>query len=68
MYYLSELYGRLGQILAEHGDMPVVRQQCKGLDNLSTDIRDQWIDYENTDILVVKGDMGNRLVIQIPTR
>ena len=68
MYYLSELYGRLGQILAEHGDMPVVRQQCKGLDNLSTDIRDQWIDYENTDILIVKGDMGNKLVIQIPTR
>ena len=68
MYYLSELYGRLGQILAEHGDMPVVRQQCKGLDNLSTDMRDQWIDYENTDILVVKGDMGNKLVIQIPTR
>ena len=68
MYYLSELYGRLGQILAEHGDMPVVRQQCKELDNLSTDMRDQWIDYENTDILVVKGDMGNKLVIQIPTR
>ena len=68
MYYLSELYGRLGQILAEHGDMPVVRQQCKGLDNLSTDMRDQWINYENTDILVVKGDMGNKLVIQIPTR
>ena len=68
MYYLSELYGRLGQILAEHGDMPVVRQQCKGLDNLSTDMRDQWIDYENTDILVVKGDMGNKLVIQVPTR
>ena len=68
MYYLSELYGRLGQILAENGDMPVVRQQCKGLDNLSTDMRDQWIDYENTDILVVKGDMGNKLVIQVPTR
>ena len=68
MYYLSELYGRLGQILAEHGDMPVVRQQCKGLDNLSTDIRDQWIDYENTDILIVKGGRGNKLVIQVPTR
>lgn len=25
MYYLSELYGKIGQILAEHGDMPIVR-------------------------------------------
>ena len=68
MYYLSELYRRLGQILAEHGDMSVVRQQCKELDNLSTDIRDQWVNYENTDILVIKGDIGNKLVIQVPTR
>lgn len=31
-YLLSELYGKIGQILREHGDMPVVRRQSMHID------------------------------------
>lgn len=34
MYYLSELYGRIGQILKEQGDMPVVRPVYYEIDGL----------------------------------
>jgi hypothetical protein len=33
---LSELYGRIGQILAEHGDMDVVRPVSLQMDNICT--------------------------------
>lgn len=32
--YLSELYGRIGQILREHGDMQVVRRTSLRLDGV----------------------------------
>lgn len=31
-YLLSELYGRIGQILQEHGDMEIVREKIWPLD------------------------------------
>ena len=34
MYYLSELYGRIGQILKEQGDMPIVRPIYYKIDGL----------------------------------
>lgn len=34
--WLSELYGRIGQILAEHGDMPVTRPVDPHYDGLSS--------------------------------
>ena len=32
-YLLSELYGRIGQILQEHGDMEIVREKIWPLDS-----------------------------------
>lgn len=37
MYYLSELYGRIGQILKEQGDMPVVRPVYYRIDRLCSE-------------------------------
>lgn len=34
MYYLSELYGKIGQILKEQGDMPIVRPVYYKIDGL----------------------------------
>lgn len=33
--YLSELYGRIGQILREDGDMPIVRHKLLKIDGCS---------------------------------
>lgn len=33
-YLLSELYGRIGQILQEHGDMEIVREKIWPVDAL----------------------------------
>lgn len=35
-YLLSELYGRIGQILQEHGDMEIVRDKIWPLDVYDT--------------------------------
>lgn len=35
-YLLSELYGRIGQILQEHGDMEIVREKVWPLDVYDT--------------------------------
>lgn len=69
MIFLSELYGRIGQILREKGDMPVVRMQQKGIDNLTTDYNQMLIDYTNTDFSTFIDNVGtNHFVIDIAQR
>ena len=69
MLYLSELYGRIGQILREKGDMRVVRMQQKGIDNLTTDYNQMLIDYTNTDFSTFLDNVGTKhFVIDIPQR
>ena len=69
MYRLSELYGRIGQILRENGDMEIVRMQAKGIDAISNQIADTFIPYSSEDMQVFMDEnYGNRFVIGIPTR
>ena len=70
MYWLSELHGRLGQILREYGDMPVVRRRDLHIDgSMTTDPSQTYVDYSNEDITMVLYDKGdNKLIINIPTR
>ena len=67
MYWLSELHGRLGQILREYGDMPVVRRRDLHIDgSLSTDPSKAFIDYSNEDIgIMLYGRGENKLIINI---
>lgn len=43
--YLSELYGRIGQILREHGDMQVVRRQSLKLDGIISSNKERRFTY-----------------------
>lgn len=42
--YLSEICGRLQQVLKEHGDMQVVRQKIPSIEGLSSDSK---LNYKN---------------------
>lgn len=69
MYRLSELYGRIGQVLRENGDMEIVRMQAKGIDAISNQIADTFIPYSNEDMQVfVDENYGSKFVISIPVR
>lgn len=56
MLMLSELYGRIGQILQENGDMEVTRMQNIGMDNVKTSGSD-FYGYDNTDFYVHQTDV-----------
>lgn len=43
--YLSELYGRIGQILREHGDMQVVRKTSLKLDGIINNDKERSFVY-----------------------
>ena len=56
MLYLSELYGRIGQILREHGDMEVTRMQDAHIDGL-TNVYSGFMEYDNTDFYIHQSDV-----------
>ena len=56
MLYLSELYGRIGQILHEHGDMEVARMQDVHIDGL-TNAYSGFMEYDNTDFYIHQSDV-----------
>lgn len=78
--WLSELKGRLEQLLNEHGDMRVVRERSLKIDGIIGNALEQFIDYnsecfailkdykckQETDNTVILTPAGKRLVIQIP--
>jgi hypothetical protein len=47
--YLSELYGRIGQILREHGDMKVQRHRSLKIDGIVGTNLDTFIDFSSED-------------------
>ena len=51
--YLSELYGRIGQILRENGDMRVVRHRSLKEDGIIGSGLDNFIDYTSYDFGVL---------------
>ena len=78
--YLSELYGRIGQMLKEHGDMKVQRDRSLKIDGIvGTDISN-FVDFSSEDFGVLndykvelidektfKGrKVGQRFIIKIP--
>lgn len=63
-YFLSELYGRIGQILQEHGDMEIVREKIWGIDtwdNQSLNL--VRLSRESFDTFILK-DMDGRFEIK----
>lgn len=57
MLYLSELYGRIGQILRQHGDMEVMRFQDLHLDGIVTSSGPGFMEYDNTDFYIHQSDI-----------
>lgn len=78
--YLSELYGRIGQMLQEHGDMKVQRIRSLKIDGIIGTNLSSFVDFssENFSILndykveqidekTFKGKkVGQRFIIDIP--
>ena len=62
---ISELKGRIEQILIEEGDMEVVRLQDIRLENLSNDVKDSFVDYSSNDFFIVDHNiLGKKFVIK----
>jgi hypothetical protein len=78
--YLSELYGRIGQILKEHGDMKVQRIRSLKIDGIVGTNLNNFIDFSSNDFSILeeyiqkqidektfKGKkVGQRFIINIP--
>ena len=78
--YLSELYGRIGQILREHGDMKVQRYRSLKIDGIIGNGLDNFIDYTSYDFgvldeyvqkqlsetIVEERKVGQKFIIGIP--
>lgn len=47
--YLSELYGRIGQMLREHGDMKVQRYRSLRIDGIVGANLDTFVDFSSED-------------------
>ena len=63
-YLLSELYGRIGQILQEHGDMEIVREKVWPLDVYDNQSLNQVNLVRNSfDTFILKDEEG-RFVIK----
>lgn len=78
--YLSELYGRIGQILREKGDMRVVRHRSLKVDGIIGNELDNFINYTSYDFdvlneykqkqlsetIVEERKVGQKFIIHIP--
>ena len=62
-YLLSELYGRIGQILQEHGDMEIVREKIWPLDVYDNQSLNQVnLNRESFDTFILKDEEVNLLL------
>lgn len=52
--YLSELYGRIGQILKEHGDMEVARFRSLKIDGIIETNLSSFVNYSSEDFTICK--------------
>ena len=78
--YLSELYGRIGQILQEHGDMKVQRCRSLNIDGIVGTNLNNFIDFSSNNFSILEEyiqkqidentfeekKVGQRLIIDIP--
>lgn len=78
--YLSELYGRIGQILKEHGDMKVQRNRSLRIDGITGTNISNFVDFSSEDFGVLNDykvertdektftgrKVGQRFIIKIP--
>lgn len=78
--YLSELYGRIGQMLREHGDMKVQRDRSLRIDGITGTNLGSFIDFSSEDFGVLNDykvertdektfsgrKVGQRFIIKIP--
>lgn len=78
--YLSELYGRIGQMLREHGDMKVQRERSLKIDGIVGTNLSSFIDFSSEDFGVLNDyevtqvgentceakKVGQRFIINIP--
>lgn len=53
--YLSELYGRIGQILQEHGDMKVQRHRSLKIDGIVGTNISSFVDFSSEDFGILNG-------------
>lgn len=78
--YLSELYGRIGQMLREHGDMEVVRFRSLRIDGIIGTNLNNFIDFSSENFSILEEYVqkqidentfeekktGQRFIIDIP--
>lgn len=78
--YLSELYGRIGQMLQEHGDMKVQRARSLKIDGIVGTNLNNFIDFSSNNFSILEEyiqkqidentfeekKVGQRLIIDIP--
>ena len=78
--YLSELYGRIGQILREQGDMKVQRYRSLKIDGIIGTSLNNFIDFSSKDFSILEDYIqkqidentfedkktGQRFIIDIP--
>jgi hypothetical protein len=78
--YLSELYGRIGQILQEHGDMKVQRYRSLKFDGIVGTNLNNFIDFSSNNFSILEEyiqkqidentfeekKVGQRFIISIP--
>jgi hypothetical protein len=78
--YLSELYGRIGQMLREHGDMKVQRHRSLKIDGIVGTGLDNFIDFSSENFGIFEDykqkqidentfeekKIGQRFIINIP--
>ena len=59
--YLSELYGRIGQMLKEHGDMKVQRHRSLRIDGIVGTNISNFVDFSSEDVGVLNGYKVERM-------
>lgn len=78
--YLSELYGRIGQMLKEHGDMKVQRHRSLKIDGIVGTNISSFVDFSSNDFSILEEyiqkqidentfetkKVGQRFIIGIP--
>lgn len=78
--YLSELYGRIGQMLKEHGDMKIQRERSLKIDGIVGTNLNNFIDFSSEDFSILDDNevtqvgeniyeikkVGQRFIIHIP--
>ena len=52
--YLSELYGRIGQMLREHGDMKVQRHRSLKIDGIVGTNLDAFVDFSSANFGILE--------------